>query len=356
MAGKMMRRGVLLGLLALIGVGGYYVYPIIKAKLYAENVNIMAIGEDEKAPVFIPTGSTMEDVANLLQKDGIINDKDIFKSNAAKMNYDGGNVVPGFYMVEGNWNVKKLIQELRIGRGRQEVSFRTDDVWTIEQAIGKMTKTLELDSATFVNHVLSDEVLDKYGMSKASIITLFYANKYQCDWAISAEELTELMASKYRVFWTADRKAKAKEIGLSQTDATTLASIVYRECGNKLSNEWSTVAGLYMNRIKKGMKLQADPTVKYANGLFDINRVYNKHLKIEHPYNTYHITGLPPGPISTVKESVIDAVLNYEKHNYIFMCAKPGGYSAGHNFAATSAEHSRNRNAYIAWQNANNIK
>lgn len=353
MAGKMLRRGFFIGLLACLAVGGYYLYPMLKAKFFSGK-NIMAIAKDEQAPLFIKTGSTADQVAQQMLDEGIINDKDVFLDVAAQKNYSGAKVVPGFYLIKGSWEVDSLIIHLRGGYSRKEVQFRTDDVWTLEQLVGRMTKPLEVDSSEFFDYLTSQDILRKYGFNEQTIMALFYADKYQCNWAISKEELLDFMASKFKAFWTDDRKAKLSEMGLTQSEATTLASIVYRECGN-IKNEWPIVAGLYFNRIKKGMKLQADPTAKFASQDWDAQRLYHKHTKLEHPYNTYHINGLPPGPISPVPTGVLDAVLNYKKHTYIFMCAKPGNVR-GHNFASTNAEHNINANAYRAWLNKNNVK
>jgi len=354
MAGKMMRRGLMIGILACLGVAGYYLYPRIKAVFFSSNQNIMGIDANEKAPLFIPTGSTAQEVAQQMLDDGLITDKDIFLDKAAQKNYAGKKVVPGFYMVRGSWDVDSLIIHLRGGYSRKEVRFSTDDVWTLAQLVGKMTKPLEVDSADFYNYITSPEILDKYGFNKHTIIALFYPNRYQGNWAMSSKDLLELMAKKFKAFWTPERKAKAKALGWSQSEATTLASIVYRECGN-LKNEWKTVAGLYINRLNDGEKLRSDPTSKFASGDYGAQRLYHRHTKLEHPFNTYHIKGLPPGPISPVPPSVIDAVLHYEKHKYKFMCAKPGNIK-GHNFAVTYSEHKANAHKYRSWLDQNNIK
>ncbi len=354
MAGKMMRRGFLIGMLALIGVAGYYLYPILKAKFFNDSENIMAIGEDEEAPLFIKTGSTAQDVANQMVEEGIIKSdkRDLFLNKASSKNYGGSKVVPGFYMVKGSWHVDSLIIHLRGGYSRKEVTFKFNDCWTLGHVVGQVTRSLEIDSADFHDYIISDNILSKYGLSKETMITLFYPNQYRSNWAASKDDILGMMSKQYKSVWTADNKAKAQELGMTQSEVATLASIVYRETST--STEWSRVAGLYINRIKKGMPLQADPTLKFASGRYDAQRVYNSD-KVSSPYNTYENTGLPPGPISAVPKGVIPAVLNYESHDYIFMCAKPNN-EKGHNFAETLSEHNRNAAKYRAWLNQNNIK
>jgi len=346
---------VVVSLLSVLAVGGYYYYPKYKLKK-ALNQNIMAFGSDETAAVFIPTGSTAQTIADQLTEEGVINDKNAFLFVAGKMNYGGSKVLPGYYEVNGNMSVSELITNLRGGYGRKEVEFSTDAVFKLDQLCGEMTKNMELDSASLCTYLHSNEIKSKYGFNENTIISMFFANRYKANWAISADSLVGLMAHQFKVFWNAERKQKAADMGLSQSQVTTLASIVYAECGNVNASEWPIVAGLYFNRIKKNMKLQSDPTVKYALDDFEKKRIYYKDLDTEHPYNTYYIVGLPPGPIMTVKKEVVDAVLNYKKHNYIFMCAKPGGYTKGHNFAATDTEHSKNVRLYHNWANKNNIR
>jgi UPF0755 protein len=151
------------------------------------------------------------------------------------------------------------------------------------------------------------------------------------------------MKKEYDRFWNETRLEKAKEMGLTPEEVIILASIVQSETVKP--DEMKTVAGLYMNRLQKGIRLQADPTIKYAVGDYSLRRVNNGHLKTESPYNTYIYAGLPPGPIAFPEISAIDAVLNYEKHNYLYMCAKED-FSGYHNFAKTLAQHNRNAEKY----------
>lgn len=352
-AGRMMVFGTVLGLLLLIGVGAYYVYPLLNQK--SLNNQSLALSTDEKKALFIHTGWDEKKVADELQKEKIIQDKADFLSLAASKNYGGNRVRPGMYIINGDWKLGHLINRLINGNGRSlDVKFSTDNVWTVEQMAGKVCKTLELDSTELIDFLYDSHTLTKYGFTKESLPSLFFGNTYQNDWAVSKEAWLDQMAGVYKNVWTSEKKEKAKQMGFEQYKVYTLASIVYGECGMRAYREWPRVAGLYINRLNQGMKLQSDPTVKFANQLFDINRVYYKHLDLEHPYNTYRNKGLPPGPIKIIPEGVIDAVLNYEKHNYIYMCAK--GYEIGHNFAATKTEHDKNVAKYRIWQRENNNK
>ena len=353
-----MRIGFFIGLMGFLGVAGWYLYPKYQAwlDLRSADDNIMAIDENASSPLFIPSGSTAENVADLLVDENLISDKDKFLHVASRLSYAGKNVFPGFYIVKGSWSVRELVQNLRLGKARQEVQISTDGVHTLKQLAGQVSRSIELDSAAFYDYLTSENVLEHYGFKEETMISLFFPNKYRTNWASSEEALLEQFAGYYKAFWTDERKQKAQELGYSQSQITTLGSVVWGECSNHNKSEWPTVAGLYINRLKRGMKLESDPTVKFALGDFDKERVYYADLEVQSPYNTYYVKGLPPGPIGPVPQGVIDAVLNYEKHNYIFMCAKPGGWKKGHNFAETGAQHSRNAALYHEWANKNNIR
>ena len=178
-------------------------------------------------------------------------------------------------------------------------------------------------------------------------------NTYEFYWDTDAEAFVEKMADAYKRFWNADRKAKAKAIGLSQSEVTTLASIVESE-QRRHPDEWPMIAGLYLNRIRKNWKLDSDPTLVFALGDFSKRRVYNEDKKVESPYNTYKYLGLPPGPIRIASPRAIDAVLDHKKHDYMFMCAKPG-MGSYHNFAKTLRQHNANARKFHQWQNKEGI-
>ncbi len=182
---------------------------------------------------------------------------------------------------------------------------------------------------------------------------MFIPDTYEFYWTTSAKEFADRMKQEYDRFWNDERKKKAEEIKLKPVEVTTLASIVQAETAK--NEELKTIAGLYINRLNRGMFLQADPTVKFAVGDFSLKRILNVHLEVDSPYNTYKNIGLPPGPINFPETSAIDAVLNYEKNNYYYMCAKED-FSGTHNFAATLAEHNRNAAKYRAALDRNKIR
>ena len=183
------------------------------------------------------------------------------------------------------------------------------------------------------------------GFTPETILTLFIPNTYEVYWNLSAEKLMQRMKREYDAFWTPARLSKAKAVGLTPIEVAVLASIVEEETA--AADEYPVVAGLYINRLRRGIPLQADPTVKFAVGDFTLRRILFEHLKVDSPYNTYKHTGLPPGPLRVPSTRSIDAVLNYMKHNYLYMCAKED-FSGRHNFARTLAEHNRNARRYQA--------
>jgi UPF0755 protein len=208
-----------------------------------------------------------------------------------------------------------------------------------------------IDSIDIANLLTEKSILQEYNFTKQTLPALFIPNTYQVYWNISAKDFLNRMFKEYKRFWTEERQNKAKAIGLTPIEVSILASIVEEETNNK--SEKPMVAGLYINRLKKGMPLQADPTVKFAWQDFTLRRITNKHLTIDSPYNTYKIIGLPPGPIRIPSPEGIDAVLNYSKHNYLYMCAKED-FSGTHNFASTLSEHNRNARKY--WDALNKRK
>ena len=193
---------------------------------------------------------------------------------------------------------------------------------------------------------------DSLGFTRETIPALFIPNTYEIYWNVSPERFMARMKQEYNRFWTEERRKKAEALGLTPVEVSTLASIVEEE--SAVADEYPTIAGLYLNRLKAGMPLQADPTVKFAAGDFALQRILDKHLAIDSPYNTYKYAGLPPGPIRIPSIRAIDAVLNPAHHRYFYMCAKED-FSGRHNFAATLAEHNRNANRYRAELNRRKI-
>lgn len=334
-------------LLALIG-GGVYVYP--KAKLYFEGNKKVGINKDMDFYVF--TGANINDIAQSLKDSNIITDTDDFISYAAARNLKESTIEPGKYLIKEGSTLKDIVTNLRLGYGEKEVRLTFNNTRTLQEISEKITKNIEITPEQFYSRISNGDVQAKYGFNKHTIRTIFIPNTYNVYWDITADDLIARMAKEYKAFWTDSRKAKAKEIGLSQSEVSTLASIVFTETAKK--EDAPIIAGVYMNRIKLGMPLQADPTLIFALGDFSIKRVLDKDKEIESPYNTYKYRGLPPGPIYVSPISYLDAVLNYTKHDYLYFCAKEtlDGYS---NFSKTYEGHLVNARKYQAALNKQKV-
>ncbi len=345
---KSFLKKVLIALLAVVIVGGgfagYKAYTVI----YQPNVTLTGAQSDY---IYIPTGSTFEDVSRLLYEKGYIVNRNSFEWLADYKKYKD-SVKPGKYKIIAGMNNNELINMLRSGK-QEPVKLVFNNIRTKEQFAGKISKLIEADSLSIIKSLNDKETAKKYGFTQDNFIAMFIPDTYEIFWNTSAEKFLEKMAKEYKNFWTADRKAKAEKAGLKPVEISIIASIVQEET-NK-TDEMSTIAGVYINRIHKGMLLQADPTVKFAIGDFTIKRILNKHLQYDSPYNTYKYAGIPPGPICIPSSKTIDKVLDYEKHKYIYFCAKED-FSGYHNFAITAAEHSRNAKRYQNELNKRKIK
>ena len=209
----------------------------------------------------------------------------------------------------------------------------------------EVSRVLMFSSAELLDSLNDPKVCKRYGYTPETIVGMFIPNSYDLYWDISVSDFLKRMHKESKRFWDDDRAEKAQEIGLSQNEVITLASIVDEETNDE--GEMPKVAGIYMNRLHDGMRLQADPTVKFATGKFTAKRIYKDMLSVDSPYNTYRHKGLPPGPIRIPSVAAIDAVLDYSHHDYMYMCAKPD-FSGSHNFAKTYEEHQRNAKDYAA--------
>ncbi|MBE7177559.1 MAG: endolytic transglycosylase MltG [Mucilaginibacter polytrichastri] len=315
-------------LIVLIGLGitglNYYL------KYFGGNVT------DRQKYLYIKTGSAYGDVYHTLQEQGILKDTTSFQWVAAHMEYT--RIKPGKYRLQKGMNNRTLINMLKAGNQEPvRISFR--NLRLKEDFAKYVSANIEADSASVMRLLDSSDFVGKKGFTTDNIFTMFIPNTYELWWNTSAREFFDRMSSEYSKFWTPARREKAQKIGLSPIEVTTLASIVDAEALH--DEEMPAVAGLYMNRLNKGIKLESDPTVIFAQKDFTIRRVLNKYLIINSPYNTYMYAGLPPGPIMMPSIRAIDAVLNYQKHNYLYMCAKED-FSGYHNFASNHADHIAN--------------
>jgi len=262
------------------------------------------------------------------------------------------NIKTGRYAVEPGTNNYDLLTNLR--RGQQApIRITFNNIRLKEDLTVRISEHLMIESQE-LNTLLNDPVYcETLGFTPATIKAMFIPNTYEVYWSISAEKLIERMKREYDAFWTENRRNQAQNMRLTPLEVSILASIVEEE--SAVLDEYPTIAGLYINRLHRGMLLQADPTVKYAMGNFAIRRMLNEYLRIDSPYNTYLYAGLPPGPLRIPSLQGLESVLNYEKHNYIFMCAKED-FSGRHNFAVTLSEHNRNAERYHAELNRRAIR
>lgn len=276
------------------------------------------------------------DVRNKLIQDTILNDVLSFSVLSKAMKYNQ-NIKSGAYKIKSNMSNYSLIKMLRSGN-QTPINISFNHARKIEDLSKIITKDLKITNDEFMEFI-NNKKNDLYGFNKMNIMAMFLSDTYEVYWNISIESLFNKMHSEYTKFWNKERINKSNELKMSNIDVSILASIVASE--TLKIDEANTIAGVYINRLKKNMYLQADPTLVYAANDFSIKRVLNKHKKIASPYNTYINKGLPPGPIKLTTKEYIDAVLNYEKHKYIYFCAKDD-FSGYHVFATKLSEHNRN--------------
>jgi UPF0755 protein len=291
--------------------------------------------------VIIPNNSKWEDVTKIFYSKGLISNRGIFELVAKYKNYPE-HIRPGHYLLKEGMGTLELVNKLRSGK-QDPVDLVFNNIRTIDDLAGKIGAQIEADSASLMKLLNNPEYVKKFGMTTSTVITMFIPNTYQVYWTTKPEDFCERMFKEYNKFWNESRNQKLSEIGLTRIQTMILASIVEKE-SNK-NDEKPVIAGVYMNRLKQGWFLQADPTLVFAIGDFTIKRVLNVYKTIDSPYNTYRFTGLPPGPICLPSIASIDAVLNYQKHNYMFFCARED-FSGYHNFAITPEQHAINAAKY----------
>jgi UPF0755 protein len=337
-----MSAGRVIKLILLVFVVGMIVAGVKGVGLYRKAFapNIVVTNSD-KAFFYVSTGAGYDEVfERLFEKDYLKNPK-TFDWTAKRKNYPN-HVKPGRYMIKNRMSNNDLVNMLRSGK-QVPVMVTFNNINTIDELSSRISEQLELKSEDLIAVLTEDSVVESYGFSKYTIPAMFIPNSYEFYWNTSVDGFLKRMEKEYDQFWTRGRLSKAKKLGMTPEEVITLASIVNKEV--MFDDEKRRVAGLYLNRIEKGIRLQADPTLIFAMDDFSIRRVLNKHKKLDSPYNTYKNYGLPPGPICIPDIISIDAVLNYEKHDYIYMCAKPD-FSGYHNFAKTLKAHNRNAEAY----------
>ncbi|MBN8703929.1 MAG: endolytic transglycosylase MltG [Bacteroidetes bacterium] len=346
---KSIFKKIILGLIVVVGLSSAITGVLVYWVIYKPNVSL---GTKKSQFIYIKTGATFDDVVNLLFDNKIIINKKSFVWLANKKKYTAA-VKPGKYRLLARMGNNELINILRAGI-QEPVFINFAGLRTPEQLITRVCNRLEADSLEMKQKFNDSGYISKYGFTKDNFSALFIPNTYEFYWNTSVDEFLERMAKEYRTFWTEERKAKARKLQLSQTEVAVLASIVQGEQW-RFNDEKPIIAGLYINRLEKGMLLQSDPTVIYAVGDFTINRVLNADKEIDSPYNTYKYKGLPPGPIGFPEVSSLDAVLNYQHNDYLFMCAKED-LSGRHYFAKTYEQHQVYATKYREALNRLNIK
>lgn len=329
-------------LLGAAGYGAWWFYGVF----FKPGVHV----QDDSPFVYVNTGMTMHELTTMLSERKIVEDIEAFKSIAKLKKFE--KPVAGRYRIQDGMNNRQLVNLLISGK-QEPVKFTFNEVRTKEQLAGRVGGKLEADSLDILQLLEDEAFIEKFGFNEHTILTLFLPATYEMKWNTSAEDFFELMAAEYKAFWTDDRRNRASAMGFTQSEVVILASIVEAE-QKRFAEERKRIAGLYINRLKKGMPLQSDPTVIYALGDFTINRVLRSDLDVDSPYNTYRNTGLPPGPILLADKVSIDAVLQYEKNDYLYMCAEYG--TGKHKFTKDYDVHLKNAREYQAALDKNDIK
>ncbi|BDB51698.1 endolytic transglycosylase MltG [Flavobacterium ammonificans] len=331
-------------------ISGLIIYGLILVnQIFSSNTKF----EEAEMYVYIPTDSDYESVKKIVAP--YVDDIERFDAVAYKKKYPN-NVKPGKFLFKKGMNSNELINALRINT---EVKLSFNNQERLEDFAGRIGSEIEADSLSLLTVFKDATFLAENGFNEDNVLTMFIPNTYELYWNTTAVKFRDKMIKEYRNFWSDERIAKAKAQGLTPIEATILASIVHKESVKK--DERPRIAGVYLNRLHRGILLQADPTVIFAvkkksNDFKQvIKRVLNKDLQVASPYNTYYSAGLPPGPIAMPDISAIEAVLNPEKHNFIYFCASVTRFGY-HDFAVTQAEHEQNAKKYYNWINSQGVK
>ncbi|WP_274476494.1 endolytic transglycosylase MltG [Mangrovimonas aestuarii] len=335
---------------ALIGllIAGLFANYVYKA-MFKPNT----VFNNDVAYIYVPTNASYEEVREQLYP--LLKDIESFDALAQRKQYVD-NIKAGRFAVKKGMNNNEIINSIRSKNLPLKISFNNQE--TLNDLASRIASQIEADSLSLISVMTDTAFLSENNFSEDTALGMYIPNSYEFFWNTSAEQFRARMLKEYDRFWNAERQEKAKTLGLSPEQITALAAIVQKETAKV--DERPRVAGVYLNRLKKGMALQADPTVIYAvkkkTGDFNqvIKRVLYKDLEVDSPYNTYKYAGLPPGPIAMPDISAIDAVLNYEKHSYYYFVADVNRFGY-HKFAKTLAQHNRNRQEYVNWINTQGI-
>ncbi|MEI7662802.1 MAG: endolytic transglycosylase MltG [Bacteroidota bacterium] len=311
-------------------------------RLYVSTTRAMiGLNGEQKCYFYIHTGSDFNSVRDSLVKKGYLRHPRDFEWLARRKHYNDKVRAGRYLLTEGMTNAA-LVNMLRAGK-QEPLRVTIQNLRNPQELAGLLGRHLEVDSSRLARLFNDNGYLAKFGSSPATVFTLFIPNTYEFFWNTSGDQLMTRMAFEYKRFWSPLRRQKADSMGMTIPEVVTMASIVEKE-SNK-NDEKPVIAGVYINRLKKHIPLQADPTVIFAWNDFTIRRVLKLHTQLNSPYNTYVNTGLPPGPICLPSIASIDAVLHAQPHAYLYFCARED-FSGYHNFAGTLDEHNRNARRY----------
>jgi UPF0755 protein len=313
----------------------YYGFQIC----YTPNILV----EKKDREIVIPRNAKFADVQRIFHEENLVQDLISFSFIARLMDYDE-TIKSGRYLLRANMTNIQAIRLLRSGQ-QEPVKITFNNVRLVSELSEKITKNLMMKPEEFEAALVQFAMTNKYGFNKDNVLTMFIPNTYEMYYQSTPEEVIDRLYGEYKNFWNADRKAKADKLGMTPIEVSVLASIVQAESVKK--EEAPIIASLYLNRLKTGMPLQADPTLVFAVGDFTLKRVLNEHKEIDSPYNTYRNAGLPPGPINMAEIRSIDAVLNHAPTDYLYMCAKED-FSGNHNFTSSYRQHVNNAKKYQA--------
>lgn len=331
---KPTKRLIFFILFSVLGISfTYYAYQVV----YTPNILL----EQQSRLFVVEDTMTFSDVQRKMHEGRIVNDLLSFSFLARITGYDE-EIKPGRYILKANMSNLEVLKLLRSGT-QEPVKITFNNVRLLSELSEKITRNLSMKPEEFNAALIKFAGNNAYGFNRDNVMTMFIPNTYEVYYNTSPERLIEKMHEEYEKFWSSTRKEKAKAMGYTPIQISILASIVQAESIRE--DEAPIIAGLYLNRLEKGIALQADPTLVFAVGDFTLKRVLNEHKEIDSPYNTYKYPGLPPGPINMPEIKSIDAVLNHKVHDYYYMCAKED-FSGHHNFTNSYAEHLRNAARY----------
>ena len=324
-------KKIILTFFYILLAGGLTLVILLWAMVLRENVKV-----SEPVRIYIPTGSDFGALTDTLMRADLLRSRKSFLVTARLKSF-GKTVKPGSYVIDPGLSNNSLVNMLRSGL-QTPVNVTFNNIRTLDELAGKIGRQIEADSASLASFFNEETNFSPDGFDRNTLISVFIPDTYHLYWSVDARGFYRRMLKEYRDFWNDERTALAASKGLTPAEASVLASIVDEEASKE--DEKPRIAGLYINRLRLGMPLQADPTVKFAVNDFSLRRILNKHLEVDSPYNTYKYAGLPPGPIRCPSRSGLESVLNAEEHEYLFMVAKPdrSGY---HHFSRTLAEHNR---------------